>query len=373
MRLHLIALPHTRVAPEFNGCAYTAKALKFTRMMRDHEVILYAPEGSTEETAETVEVISDKDRQRIFGKDDPARLPAWPTNEQADLFNRRATRLLRRRVRRGDLVLLTGGLTHAPIMEVEALYCEPGVGYEGIATGLCAFESHAWRHYVYAKRAIVDGRWFDTVIPNYFDLREFPVPPPSEPGDYLVYLGRVVPRKGVSVALEVASSAGLPLLVAGAGVTDHGDGWIVAGEGTPDEVRLAGDVRYVGPVTVEERAALLSGARALLAPTTYIEPFGGVAVEAMLCGTPAITSDWGAFTETVEQGVTGFRFSTLREGVDAVEHAAFLPRDRIRARAAGRYSLESVAPMFEEWFGRLLSLYQAGWYEMTAPAAIMQA
>ena len=255
MRLHLIALPHTRVSSEFNGCAYTAKTLKFTKMMRAHEVILYAPEGSTSEhTAETVECLLDEDRQEIFGADDPGRLPGWPTFEQAAMFNSRAAEELGKRVRRGDLVLLTGGATHLPIMEqVEALYCEPGVGYEGIATGLCAFESHAWRHYVYAKRAIADGRWFDTVIPNYFDLSEFPVPA-SGSRDYLVYLGRIVPRKGPHIAAEIAQHAGLPLLVAGAGDVESGDGWLVANKGTPDEVRLEGAVTYLGPVTVEERA-----------------------------------------------------------------------------------------------------------------------
>ena len=155
--------------------------------------------------------------------------------------------------------------------------------------------------------------------------------------------------------------------MAGAGATQVSEGLVVA-----DEVRLEGDVRYVGPVDVAARAELLAGATALLVPTLYVEPFGGVAVEAMLSGTPAVTSDWGAFVETVEEGVTGFRFGTLAEAVAGVALAAQLEPAAVRARAIERYSLEAVAPEFLAWFARLATLRAGGWYEMTAPDAIMR-
>ncbi len=368
MTLHLLALPHTRVSSDFCGCAYTSKVLKFCRMMDGlADVVLYAPEGAEAPALETVEVISDAERVGIFGADDPNRLPAWPTNAEAGLFNARAAPELMRRYEPGDLILLTAGLTQAPIRELlpDATYCEPGVGYEGIATEFCAFESYAWRHHVYAKRGI-NGRWFDTVIPNYFDPDEFQLAEkPDDP--YLLFVGRLIANKGATVALELATAAGLPLVVAGAGATQVSEGLIVA-----DDVRLEGDVRYVGPVGVEDRAELMAGATALLAPTYYVEPFGGVAVEAMLSGTPAITTDWGAFVETVEEGVTGFRFATLADGVAAVALAAQLEPADVRARAIERFSLEAVAPEFLSWFERLALLRGRGWYEMTAPDAIMR-
>lgn len=373
MTLHLIALPHTKVTDEFCGCAYTAKVLKFCRMMVGHEdVVLYAPEGSTGETLETVAVISDEQRVEIFGEDDPNRLPSWPSAEQMELFNISASIQLSKRWEPGDLVLLSMGISHGDIVKYGpegALYCEPGVGYEGIATPFCAFESISHRHYVYAKRGIEDGRWFDTVIPNYFDLREFE-PLDQEPTrDYLAFLGRIVPRKGPQVALEIATEAGLPLKVAGAGASFVSEGVIRAGVGTFDEVNLTGDVIHVGPVDVEQRRQFLSNARALIVPTAYLEPFGGVAVEAMLCGTPVISTDWGAFTETVQPGITGFRFTTLREGVEAVHRCPDLNAEIVRRTAQKRYSLEAVRPQFESWFARLDSLRGKGWYEMTAPPA----
>ena len=371
MTLHLVALPHTRVTPEFCGCAYTAKALKFTKMMAGlDDVVLYAPEGSTDEfTVETVSCLSDAERLATFGPDDPARLPSWPTLEQTASFNRNVAGELATRYATGDLVLLTAGSTFASIVEQlpTALYCEPGVGYEGILTGLCAFESHAWRHYVYGKQGIADGRWFDTVLPNYFDLDDFPIVRETV-GEYLLFLGRVVPRKGPQIALEVAEAAGLPLVVAGAGVSSSSEGLIETAAGF-DYLRLEGNVSYVGTVGVAERARLLAEARALIAPTTYIEPFGGVAVEAMLAGTPAITSDWGAFTETVEEGVTGYRFRTLSEAVAAVESSRALNPLEVRACAVSRYSLEAVGPCFDEWFDLLRTLHAGGWYEMSSRRA----
>lgn len=372
MRLHLVAFPHTRVEQEFAHCAYTQKVLKFARMMGDrHEIYVYAPEGPPIPGATLVPLTTDAFRTATFGPDEPNRLPAWPDTAQWAHFNERAAAEIAERLEPEDLVLLAAGYSQLPVAQGLpdwATVVEPGVGYEGPFARFCAFESYAWMHYLYAKRGIgagqwgnghapQDGRWYDTVIPNYFDVDDFPELNGRD-GSYLLFVGRLIARKGLSVAAEIAKAADMRLVVAGAGATAWSEGEIVA-----PEVTVRGDVSYVGPVGVEERGKLMAGARALLAPTTYIEPFGGVAVEAMMCGTPAITTDWGAFTETVEEGVTGYRFRTLREGVRAVELAGSLDPEIVRSRARSRFSLEAVAPRYESWFGRLKTLWGEGWYE----------
>jgi glycosyltransferase involved in cell wall biosynthesis len=108
----------------------------------------------------------------------------------------------------------------------------------------------------------------------------------------------------------------------------------------------------------------MAGARALIAPTLYVEPFGGVAVEAMLAGTPVIAPDFGAFTETVENRVTGQRFTTMQEALDALDICDRLNHEAIRAHAIERYSLEAVAPQFRTWFDRLDTLHGEGWYQL---------
>jgi glycosyltransferase involved in cell wall biosynthesis len=270
------------------------------------------------------------------------------------------------RKRLGDpkdtLILLTGGWTFRAIKDSFPGYltCEPGVGYLGICSGYCAFESYAWMNHVYAKKGIEDGRWYDSVIPNYFDPDDFPScndgsSHPFNPNSYLLYLGRLTKRKGVDVASHIANRLGIPLKVAGPGGKQVGKD-IVAPEVT---IRNA---EYVGPVGIKERADLLSGAWALLVPTIYHEPFGGVAVEAAMVGTPVVATDWGAFPETVKHGKTGFRFRTLSEGCQGVIDCQRLFPSLIRQHALDTYSLNAVKPLFDDWFARLGTLHGKGWY-----------
>lgn len=354
MTLHLVALPHHRVEPINSTCAFTMKVLKFCRMFP--ETVLYAPEGGDYENH--VVTLRDERRRALFGEDDPAKMPWWPDDDGWKEHNAWAAESIRERWEPGDLILYAGGWSSRSIGEKlpHVRVAEPFVGYPGIVADFCAFESYAWLHTVYAEKKIENGRNYDTVIPNYFDPADFREP--DRERGYLLFLGRVTQRKGPHIAAEVAKACGLPFKVAGPGVISDRDGHIVA-----DAVEFDCD-EYVGTVTVEQRSELLAGAVALLAPTTYLEPFGGVAVEAMMAGVPAITSDWGAFAETVEPGVSGYRFRTLAQGVRAVEQAAELDWRNVRAYARARYSLDAVRPQFERWFAELGTLDREGWYSL---------
>lgn len=363
--LHLLGLPHTQTTVEFCGCAYTSKALKAGKMFTDagHRVVLYSGEQNEAVCAEHVPLMTEAKRRSWFGPWDPNRMPdvGWGANDPWwRRFNAQAIIEIGERAEPRDLLLLPTSWALKPVADAfpELLAVEYGVGYEGIALERVAFESYAWMHHVYGLRGIRDGRNFDAVIPNYFDPEEFPHLNDGE-GDYLLFLGRVTPRKGVNAAVEVARHSGMRLLVAGP----------TEARSAVDQVDLSGEehVEVVGPVGIEERAKLLAGARALLAPTAYIEPFGGVTIEALFAGTPAITTDFGAFTENLLEGETGFRFRTLAEGVAAVERAGDLDPKEIRARAMERFSLEAVAPLYTAWFERLASLWGRGWYELPAP------
>lgn len=179
--------------------------------------------------------------------------------------------------------------------------------------------------------------------------------PTGEHDDYLLFIGRFIPLKGVEVAADLARRSGRKLVVAGPGVTHYSEGLIEA-----PEVRIEGDVHYVGQVGYQARAALMSRAYAVLVPTLYLEPFGGVAVEAMMSGAPVVASDWGSFTEIVTPEV-GRRFRTLRQGDQALEEVAELDRRRIRQSAIERFSLDAVGPRFTAWFDSLHTLWEEGY------------
>lgn len=84
------------------------------------------------------------------------------------------------------------------------------------------------------------------------------------------------------------------------------------------------------------------------------------------CGVPVLTTDFGCFAETVEQGKTGFRCNTLMDYVQGWERivAGELSSSYIRERAVRLWDLAPVAKQYEDYFYRLLDLYGKGWYAL---------
>lgn len=324
MRIHVPCLPHTQLSPAYVHCAYTAKTYNFIRMMRaaGHEVLVYEATDPLPPADNLLQPFDVNDGR-------------WRRH------NRRCLDAMRSAVRPRDVLALIAGVCQQPIAAAfpDNLAVEFGVGYYGIFANHCVFESYFHMATVYGQRGWAQGRFFDTVIPNYYDVADFPVGPG---GDYLLFVGRLNEDKGIHVAAAAAKHAGLPLVVCGQGKAPKG-------------------TDYRGLVGVAERAELMGHARALICPTLYLEPFGGVAVEAQLCGTPVISTDWGGFTETVEDGRTGYRCHYLGEFVQAIHDAPSLERAYIARRAHGRYSLRAIGPQYDAYFRRLELLWDQGW------------
>lgn len=326
MRFHVVGLPF-EPTPE---CAYHGKVVRFVEMMtaRGHEVIPHYA------------LPSEWDPDRRFD----------PNSDSWRAMNARVRASILDDHPSGGFLCLIAGLCQKELADSlpGMMAVEFGVGYGGVFSQFRAFESYAWMHTVYGANGgdahAIDGQWYDAVIPNYYNPADFP--PGADHRDGFLYVGRLIERKGVHIAAEVCERLGEPLTVAGSGPHPPAYG------------------NCVGVVDHHYRAQLMGKARALFAPTVYVEPFGGVAAEAMLCGTPVISTDWGAFTETVVDGVTGFRCRTFSEFVDAARSAHLLDRDVIRAYALSRWSYDAVAPKFERWFERIADLWRDGWYQM---------
>ena len=149
------------------------------------------------------------------------------------------------------------------------------------------------------RRHVADIR-IARVIHHGIDPTRFPVG--AGDGGYFLFLGRMAPEKGAHRAVEAARKAGVPLLIA-------------AKMREPTEFEyfdtlvrpsLTEDIVYLGEVEHEEKVRLLAGARALLNPIRWAEPFGLVMVESLACGTPVLAFPEGAAPEIVEDGRTGF-------------------------------------------------------------------
>jgi hypothetical protein len=81
-----------------------------------------------------------------------------------------------------------------------------------------------------------------------------------------------------------------------------------------------------------------------------------------MCGTPVITSDWGAFPETVVHGVTGYRCRTLDHYLWAARNIDKINPSTCRYWAEANFSVEKVAPMYEEYFQMLNDVCGDGWW-----------
>jgi glycosyltransferase involved in cell wall biosynthesis len=168
-------------------------------------------------------------------------------------------------------------------------------------------------------------------------------------------------RKGVHVAGDIAERAGLPLVVMGAGSKSFKDGVLTATDGTV----ISPVAEYLGVADPEQRAHIMSHASVLITPTLYIEPFGTVHVESMASGVPVVAPDYGVFTETIRPFEDGFRYRTPAQAAQQIEQIQRmeLRGPHLRESALERFSLEAVAPKFDEWLWRLSTLRDGsdGW------------
>jgi glycosyltransferase involved in cell wall biosynthesis len=138
---------------------------------------------------------------------------------------------------------------------------------------------------------------YDATIHHGIDLSPFTFR--DQPGDYLLFLGRIHPDKGTHRAVAVAQQTGLPLVIAG----------IVQDE---DYFRAlvqphlgAAGISYVGPVGPADRDALLGGALALLHLIGFAEPFGLSVVESLATGTHCSVARWRCCTSSASPSRSG--------------------------------------------------------------------
>lgn len=349
MRLHLIGIFHTIHDQEHSHCAFTGKALRFPKMLQGegHEVVEYSNEGSESTAHEKVEILSKKE---ISSMGDPEFWGDLATlgSDAHRRFERRLIGELGRRLEPGDIICHPFGHAHERVKDDfnEFDHVETGIGYPTLMEGSYrVFESYAWMHYHQGKEGR-NGINYEWVIPNYFELSEWE--PRYERGEYIAFMGRICDMKGMSTIVELAGRVEMPIKVAG-------QGW--------DDKWSHPNIEYVGSLKGGERSEFIKNAYCQLMPTVFTEPFGGSGVEGLLCGTPLIASDFGAFTETVEHGVNGYRCKLLKDWTRAIKEVGTLDRKKIAEGARGRYSLEECGKKYDVVFKSVAGVRGGdGWY-----------
>lgn len=186
------------------------------------------------------------------------------------------------------------------------------------------------------RRPLPWANWVSTV---YHGLPKDLYPINEHPGDYLAFIGRISPEKGVDRAIEIARRSQTRLRIAAK--VDRADREYFATVIKP----LLDDplVEYIGEIGEDRKGDLLGNARALLFPIDWPEPFGLAMIEAMACGTPVIAFRRGSVPEVVDNGLTGLIVDDVEGAVRAVDEVTRLSRRTCRRVFEQRFTAARMA------------------------------
>ena len=362
--LHVVGLPHTVVNQHYSHCAFTGKILRFAKMMQAHgwHVVEYSNGVSASAAAEKVQILSEAALKALSKRtsEDEDYSKDVNNHELVTAFTQLAAHALKARAVDGEIVCHVFGPSPALVEAApRCFHVESGIGYTCTDGALSyrVYETAGWMHWHLGRRHLEWGRNYEFVAPNYYDLDAWPVvlePDPPQGAPYVLYFGRIAECKGLMTIVAIAQH--MPETK-----------FVLVGQGDPAPwVAQAKNIEARPPVLGDARAPLLGNALAMIAPSNFIEPFCGSVVEAQLCGTPVVTTAFGAFWETVEDGVSGYRCNSLADFVGALRRAPGLGRARIAERARRLYSTSAVGQIYDAIFSNIADQKGAGWYSRTS-------
>ena len=197
------------------------------------------------------------------------------------------------------------------------------------------------------RRPLPNARWCGT-IHHGLPPREFRF---QKAGEYLAFLGRVSPEKGVDSAIAIAKACGWPLRIAAK--VDPADQSYFEQEIRP--LLQHPLIDFIGEISEGDKSEFLGGAKALLFPIDWPEPFGLVMIEALACGTPVVAFRRGSVPEILEDGVTAFIVDDLEQAVAATRRVGELSRLACRRSFERRFSARRMASDYVRLYRRLIA------------------
>jgi glycosyltransferase involved in cell wall biosynthesis len=171
-------------------------------------------------------------------------------------------------------------------------------------------------------------------------------------GEYLAFLGRISPEKGLERAIEIARRTGIPLKIA-AKIYEE-DRSYFEHDIQPLLKETASFVQFVGEVGGKAKDEFLGKAKALLFPVDWPEPFGLVMIEAMACGTPVIGWNNGSVPEVIRHGVNGFVVSSVDEAVQCVNGISSISRGVCREIFENAFLVERMTSDYLKMYEQVI-------------------
>ena len=337
LRIGVVAPVAQSVPPALSGSVETVTALLTNGLVtRGHQVTLFATGTST--TSARLESTLER------GYHDDTSLWPW---ELCELFNLAAAveraddfDIIHYQAEYAPIALPFSRLTSIPVLQT--VHHAPSVE-----------EVRLWSRYPeapfvavsHAQARLLAGLRVAATIHHAVDPTHLTFRP--TPDDYLLFLGRFTPGKGVLEAIQVARRTGRRLLLAAAENDYFRE--MVAPHIDDHQIVYAGEVDQAG------KSALLGGARALIYPVQQAESFGLVLTEAMTCGTPVAALDQGAVPELVDDGVTGHVDASLDALIARLPDVEQLDRHAVRRRALERFGVDRMVEAHIALYAQLAS------------------
>ncbi|HUQ85263.1 MAG TPA: glycosyltransferase family 4 protein [Candidatus Limnocylindrales bacterium] len=179
-----------------------------------------------------------------------------------------------------------------------------------------------------------------TTIYHGFDMRNYPFSDTHK--DYLLYVGRIAPKKGLHHAIGVAQKLNKRLIIAAKLDELHRPYF-------EEKIKpyLNDQISWIGEVNELERNKLMANTLAFLHPACWEEPFGLTMIEAMACGAPVVAFNRGSIPELIKNGRNGYVVETPDEMVDAISHIANINRRVCRRYALQNFNVEKMTDQYE--------------------------
>lgn len=172
----------------------------------------------------------------------------------------------------------------------------------------------------------------------------------AKPKNYLLWLSKIMPQKGIAEAIDIAKLAGENLIISGNIPPEQGDYFDFRIKSLID----AKKIQFVGAADFPKKVELLKNAKAFIFPVKRPEPFGLVVIEAMACGTPVISSKQGSMPELIENGKTGFLVNNIEEACQALKKINRISREYCREYVKKNFNLKRMVNRYEKLYKTIL-------------------
>ncbi|MCK5412947.1 MAG: glycosyltransferase family 4 protein [Candidatus Pacebacteria bacterium] len=337
-----------------NGLEYMVYYLTEELVRRGHEVTLFASKDS-KTSAKLVDVLPySAAKKRLFGWNTTNYSLAGMSKaaEMADEFDVIHTHI-------GSVAFYFVELIKTPIVETVHSPTYKSSGKARLSKKLIdkytqdRLRRYKKAHHVFVSKSQKDNASIknnSVVIHNGIDLEKFKFRKTSR--DYFLYLGYITPDKGAHIAVQAAKRAKVKLKLAG------------SYEGCEEYFKKKikpylkkGEIEYVGIVNPIKRNQLLGGAKAILVPIQWEEPFGLIMTEAMACGTPVIGFNRAAVPEIVKDKKTGFVVEDAKEMVRAIKKIDEISRIECREHAEKYFTVEKMTDGYEKVYEKAIKSF----------------